>query len=68
MSTTAVFAGLELLIQLIDRLAAASALVKKARAEGRDVTSQELAQLRLEGDVLLTGLDAAIARAKSEGR
>jgi hypothetical protein len=68
MSTTAVFAGLEILIQLIDRAAAASAIIKNARAEGRDVTSAELATLRAEGDQALADLDAAIAQAKAEGR
>lgn len=69
MSTTAaVFTGIELLIQLIDRAAAASAIIKKARAEGRDVTSAELQALRAEGDQALTDLDAAIQLAKSEGR
>lgn len=68
MSVSAAFAGLELLIQLIDRLSAASALVKNARAQGRDVTSAELATLREQGDALLAGLDDAIARAKAEGR
>lgn len=68
MSATAVFTGLEILIQLIDRVSAASAIIKKARAEGRDVTLLELQDLRGEGDQLLTDLDAAIAQAKAEGR
>jgi hypothetical protein len=68
MSAAAVFTGLEILIQLIDRAAAASAIIKNARAEGRDVTSAELAKLRAEGDQALVDLDAAIAQAKAEGR
>lgn len=68
MSATAVFTGLEILIQLIDRVSAASAIIKNARAEGRDVTSDELAKLRGEGDQLLADLDTAIALAKAEGR
>lgn len=68
MSAAAVFTGIELLIQLIDRVSAASAIIKAARAEGRDVTAAELEQLRAEGDSALADLDAAIARAKSEGR
>jgi hypothetical protein len=68
MSSAAVFTGIELLIQLIDRAAAASSIIKTARAEGRDVTSAELAQLRAEGDASMAALDDAIARAKSEGR
>jgi len=68
MSTAAVFTGIELLIQLIDRAAAASTIIKKARAEGRDVTSEELQALRAEGDLALADLDLAIQKAKSEGR
>lgn len=68
MSSAAVFTGIELLIQLIDRAAAASAIIKTARAEGRDVTAAELQQLRAEGDQALADLDTAIAKAKSEGR
>jgi len=68
MSATTVFAGLEILIQLIDRAAAASAIIKNARAQGRDVTSDELAQLRDEGDRALADLDTAIALAKAQGR
>ena len=68
MSSAAVFTGIELLINLIDRAAAASALIKRARAEGRDVTAEELEVLREQGDAALADLDAAIARAKSEGR
>lgn len=67
-STAAIFTGIELLIQLIDRAAAASAIIKQARAEGRDVTSAELQQLRSEGDAALADLDAAIQAAKDQGR
>lgn len=65
MSSAAVFTGIELLIQLIDRAAAASAIIKQARAEGRDVTAAELQKLRQEGDAALADLDAAIAAAKA---
>lgn len=68
MSSAAVLTGIELLIQLIDRAAAASAVIKAARAEGRDVTSAELQKLRSEGDQSLADLDAAIQKAKDEGR
>lgn len=67
-NVAAAVAGLDLLIQLIDRLTTASALVKKAHAEGRLVTAEELAAIRAEGDALMADLDAAIARAKAEGR
>jgi hypothetical protein len=68
MSSAAIFTGLELLIQLIDRAAAASAIIKKAHAEGRSVSVDELAQLRSQLDSSLTSLDEAIARAEAEGR
>lgn len=68
MSSAAVFTGIELLIQLIDRAAAASTIIKTARAEGRDVTAAELQKLRQEGDAALVDLDAAIQRAKEAGR
>jgi hypothetical protein len=68
MSSAAIFTGLELLIQLIDRAAAASAVIKKAHAEGRPVSAQELQQLRVQLDTSLESLDEAIARAEEEGR
>lgn len=68
MSSAAIFTGLELLIQLIDRAAAASAVIKKAHAEGRDVTAEELKGLRAQLDTSIESLDDAIARAESEGR
>jgi hypothetical protein len=68
MSSAAIFTGLELLIQLIDRAAAASAVIKKAHAEGRAVTAAELMQLRAQLDTSLETLDDAIARAEAEGR
>lgn len=68
MSSAAIFTGLELLIQLIDRAAAASAVIKKAHAEGRTVSAAELMQLRAQPDTSLESLDDAIARAEAEGR
>lgn len=65
---SAAVAGLELVIQMIDRLAAASAAVKKAHAEGRGLTSEELKAIRGEGDALLVLFDEEIAKAKAEGR
>jgi len=60
--------GIDMLLQFIDRLSAASAIIKKARAEGRDVSSEELASLKAEGALAMSDLDAAIAKAKLEGR
>jgi hypothetical protein len=68
MSSAAIFTGLELLIQLIDRTAAASAIIKKAHAEGRPANSAELKELRDHLDGSLASLDDAIARAEAEGR
>jgi len=68
MSAAAVVTGLDLLIQFVDRAAAASAVLKNARAAGREPTSAELAELRGSLDSHLDELDAAIARARAEGR
>lgn len=61
MNEATVFNGLELLIRLIDTSAAASARIKAARAEGRDVTPAEVSDVLggLRSD--LAALDAAIA-------
>lgn len=66
--SAAILTGLDLLIQLIDRTSAAAATVRQAHAEGRQLTSAELAAIRGSLDTHLDALDAEIARAKSEGR
>lgn len=66
--SAAILTGLDLVIQLMDRVSAAAALVKQAHAENRSLTSAELAGLRSTLDQHLDALDAEIARAKSEGR
>lgn len=63
-----ILAGIDLLLQLADRFSAVSAVIKQARAEGRDVSSDELAQGRAELDAATSALDEAIAKAKAEGR
>jgi hypothetical protein len=68
MSAATIFTGLELLIQLLERAAAVSAVIKKARAEGRDLTAEELMQLRAQLDTSLVSLDESIERAEAEGR
>lgn len=45
-----------------------SALIEKARGEGRDVSDEELAELVSDDDAARTALDEAIARAQAEGR
>lgn len=68
MSASAVLTGLDLLIQLIDRTSAASAVIKQARTEGRDVTAADLQAIRAQFGEHIAALDEAIARAKAEGR
>lgn len=68
MSASAVLTGLDLLIQLIDRTSAASAVIKQARAEGRDVSAADLESIRAQFGEHIEALDDAIARAKAEGR
>lgn len=66
--TNAAFTGVELVLSMIDRTAAAGAILRQAHAEGRQANSAELAQVRAEGDALLADLDKAIEQAKAEGR
>lgn len=68
MNAAIALTGLDLVIQLIDRVSAAAALVKQAHAEGRELTSAELDTLRVKFDQHLSALDTEIARAVSEGR
>jgi len=68
MSASAFLMGLDLLIQIIGRASAAAVLVKTAHERGTPPTAEELASLRAELDGHLNDLDAAIARAKQEGR
>jgi hypothetical protein len=63
-----VFTGIELLLSMVDRLAAARTVLRQAHAEGRQANAAELTAVRAEGAALLSDLDAAIARAKAEGR
>ena len=52
--------GISLLLQLIDQAARVSGVIRQAQAEGRNVTSAELAQLVAENDVARLSLVAAI--------
>lgn len=68
MSTAAIITGIDLLLQLIDRTSAAGAIIRKAREEGREPSAEELQAVKAQGVALDGDLDAAIARAKAEGR
>lgn len=57
-----------LLLGLLDRAAAISALLTKTRAEGREPSAEELASLDADFDFALQVLSDAIATAKAEGR
>lgn len=59
---------LELTLILMQRTQALQLLLQKAHTEGRDVTPEELQQAKVEDDLARAELDAAIERAKAEGR
>jgi hypothetical protein len=60
--------ALALLNQLAQTLAALSALIQRAQTEGRDITPAELDTLAVGDDIARAALEAAIERAKAEGR
>jgi len=68
MNAAMILTGMDLLLQFIDRTTAAAAVIRGSRAEGRPLTSAELASLRSSLNEHLDELDAEIARAKSGGR
>lgn len=51
---------------MIEQAARISPILRQAQAEGRDVTSAELAQLAAENDTARAALMQAIDRARSE--
>lgn len=57
-----------LLLQLLQQATALGNLIRTAQTEGRDISSDELDQLASNDTIARTALDAAIARARSEGR
>ncbi len=69
MNALAIIAALEALSRLGAQVQAYSALVLKARAEGRDITADELQELRNADDAARTAESEAIAaaRAREEG-
>lgn len=60
--------AITLLTQLLAQATALGNLIRTAQAEGRDITPAELDALAAGDDVARAALEAAIARAKSEGR
>jgi hypothetical protein len=60
--------ALALLNQLAQTLASLSALIQRAQTEGREITTAELDALAGGDDLARAALEAAIARAKAEGR
>jgi DNA-nicking Smr family endonuclease len=59
--------ALNLLLALLSKASAISALVNQARAEGRDVTDEELALLGVRDDQARDALLEAIRKAKEGG-
>ena len=54
-----------LLIRLLEQAQAVGALILKARAEGRDITTEELDALAAADDVVRDALNAEIALRRS---
>lgn len=61
-------AAIDLILALLTRASAISALVAQAQAEKRDLTEAEMNQIIAEDDKARAGLVAAIEKAKAEGR
>lgn len=57
-----------LLLGIIERAAAVGNLINTARAQGRDITTEELEALLDADDVARNELQYAIDKAKAEGR
>lgn len=60
--------AIDVIFGLLDRVAAYTAIVTKARAEGRDVSDVELNALAREDDAARDKLAQSIATAKAQGR
>ncbi len=60
--------AISLLTQLLAQATVLGNLIRTAQAEGRDITAAELDTLAAGDDVARGALEAAIARAKAEGR
>lgn len=59
--------ALTLIITLLNRSSEISALIQKARGEGRDLTNAELDGLVTADDVARADLEAAIAEKRAAG-
>lgn len=60
--------AITLLTQLLAQATALGNLIRTAQTEGRDITPAELDTLAAGDDLARAALEAAIARAKIEGR
>lgn len=60
--------ALALLTQLAQTLASLAELIQRAQTEGREISTAELDTLAGGDDIARAALEAAIARAKVEGR
>lgn len=58
-------AAIALLLGLLDRAAAFGAILSKAKAEGRDITAEELDAFAQADDLARASLVDAIAKAKA---
>lgn len=63
-----ILALIDLILQWGARIASASALIMKARSEGRDVSEAELDALMADDDAARARQLEALQRAKDEGR
>jgi hypothetical protein len=61
-------AAINLVLALLAEGGPVSALIDKARAEGRQISKTEWDALFANDDAAMSDLDAAIAKAKAEGR
>lgn len=66
MSSESTVVAINLLLQILTQAQGLTALIQKARAEGRDVTDEELDALVDADDAARARLDTAIAHAKGE--
>ena len=68
MSAANTLMALTIIDSLLARAAAVNGTILTARKEGRDVSEEELNRARAEDDTARAALEAAIAKAKAEGR
>jgi hypothetical protein len=61
-------AAIALLIALLNNAAAISAAVRQAHAEGRELNAADWAAIDARDDVAVAKADAALERARAEGR